>query len=57
MAYSVLLAPEDTPLVVCIKQMDKHMFRHLKILYNAAYYIPKNNKLFSDFESLLRVKC
>jgi len=55
MAYSALLAPEDTPLAVCMKKMDKHMSDHLKILFNVAYYIAKNNKPFSDFESLLEL--
>jgi hypothetical protein len=49
------MAPEDTPLAVCMKKMDKYMFDHLKILFNVAYYIAKNKKLFSDFESLLEL--
>jgi hypothetical protein len=49
------LAPEDTPLAVCMKKIDKHMFEYLKILSNVAYYTAKNNEPFSDFESLLQL--
>jgi hypothetical protein len=38
-----------------MKKMDKHMFNNLKILFNVAYYVAKNSKPFSDFESLLQL--
>lgn len=50
-AYTTLLAPEDTPMAVCMKKTDK-IFDHLKTLFSAA----KNSKPFSDYESLLRVR-
>jgi hypothetical protein len=55
MVYSALLPPKDTPLAICMKKMDKLMFDHLKILFNVAYCIAKNNKPFSNFESLLQL--
>jgi len=55
-AYTTLLAPDDTPLAVCMKKMDK-IFDHLKkTLFSAAYYTAKNSKPFSDYEGMLRVR-
>jgi hypothetical protein len=53
--YSALLAPEVTPLAEYMKKMDKHMSDHFKTIFNVAYYTAKNNKPFSDFESLLEL--
>jgi hypothetical protein len=47
MAYSSLLASGNIPLAVCMKKMDKEMFDHLKIHFNVAYYIEKNNSFLT----------
>lgn len=46
-AKDAQLAPEATPLAICIKKMDEKMFNHLKVVFNVAYYIAKNNKPFT----------
>lgn len=53
-AKDAQLAPEATPLAICIKKMDEKMFNHLKVVFNVAYYIAKN-KPFTDFEGLLKL--
>lgn len=42
----------DSSLAKCIKKMDDKMFKQLEVLFNLSYYIAKNNKPFSDIESL-----
>jgi hypothetical protein len=55
MAYSAPLAPEGTPSELRMIKMDKHICDHLKIFFNVAYHIAKNNNPFCDFESLLEI--
>jgi hypothetical protein len=51
---NALLAPEVTPLAVCLKKCVK-TFDHLEALFNILYYITKKCEAFSDFEGLLTV--
>jgi hypothetical protein len=45
--------PENTRIAVCQRKMDSKMFKHLKCLFNTAYYIAKLNKPLTDFRNLI----
>jgi hypothetical protein len=55
MACSAILAPEDTPLAIGMKKMDKKCAVVWKYILNIAYYIAKRNNPFSYFKSMLEL--
>lgn len=45
--------PNETPMAKCIKTVDQKTFSHLNSLFNACYYLAKNNRPFSDITDLM----
>lgn len=45
--------PSNTALAKCVRKIDEKMFNHLKIVFNAAYYLAKNNRPFTDIKDIL----
>ncbi|XP_053158033.1 zinc finger protein 862-like isoform X2 [Hemicordylus capensis] len=45
--------PASAPSAQCMKEMDEKKFKQLEALFNASYYIAKNNKPFTDLRELI----